>query len=493
MTEQKQPPLNDKELATLENHLESLINRYVDPQDALLGPDGVFWNPISGGPDGRGFDNNELPPYRTLQELRQMRVVGKFFAWGASTYGSPRQGGGGGGNGYAINGYESRINYIVGTGHTYNVVKKNRKIDKTLADRATENVTNFIREWCKKNKWKARQQESQKRADRDGELFFRKFYPDDGYMLLRFVEPSNVIDATGQDDEYDNTLGVRTKLDDIETPIAYNVADASGKGAWVDAGEIQHRKYNVDASLKRGIPLYWPIRHSLNRAVTILRNNSLAIKIQTAIALIRQRNGSKQATQSFLSANRSAQIKNGDNEPKNVFRYPGGSIIDGDANTEYKFPTVGADPEKSVAALQAELRHCAVALQMPEYMFTADASNNNKASSITAETPGLKRFERDQESTIEYDLELINEAIEFAVEKGLLDRAEVNAVRIEASAPELTPRDSTKEAQARETDINAGILSLQTASAKAGYVYEDEQANIASHEEKNGGLPPELF
>ena len=44
--------------------------------------------------------------------------------------------------------------------------------------------------------------------------------------------------------------------------------------------------------------------------------------------------------------------------------------------------------------LQAELRAIAARLVMPEFMFTSDASNANYASTMVAEGPAVRMFER---------------------------------------------------------------------------------------------------
>ena len=164
--------------------------------------------------------------------------------------------------------------------------------------------------------------------------------------------------------------------------------------------------------------------------------------------------------------------------------------MDSNADTEYEFPKIGADPEKSVKALHAELRLCAVAIQFTEYMFSGDASNNNRASSETAETPTIRRFHRDQERTAQADLELIREAVKLAEENGLLHKGDFDAVNIEATPPDIEPRDKLKEVQVMQILTGLRVMSLQTAASKSGLLYEEEQNNIRDHEERDGDLPP---
>jgi hypothetical protein len=62
---------------------------------------------------------------------------------------------------------------------------------------------------------------------------------------------------------------------DVETVIAYYV-----DGEAVDPAEIQHRKANVDANVKRGIPTWWPVSSNLRRAEKLLRNMTTVAEIQ---------------------------------------------------------------------------------------------------------------------------------------------------------------------------------------------------------------------
>ena len=59
----------DRDIKRIEKYVENLIHDYVDPKEAFLGPDGEYWNPISGGTKGAGFGLIEQPPYRTTPEL----------------------------------------------------------------------------------------------------------------------------------------------------------------------------------------------------------------------------------------------------------------------------------------------------------------------------------------------------------------------------------------------------------------------------------------
>jgi capsid protein len=117
------------------------------------------------------------------------------------------------------------------------------------------------------NHWHQRQQEIVRRRDRDGEAILRFFTAADGTVRVRFVEPDQVFTPPDQAGNPAARLGVLTDQHDVENVIGYFV-----DGRLVDGAEIQHRKANVDANVRRGLPLFYPVRKNLRRAEKLLRN-----------------------------------------------------------------------------------------------------------------------------------------------------------------------------------------------------------------------------
>jgi hypothetical protein len=444
----------------LASYLESQVSlwdSYVDPREAYLGNDGELWEGIGGS-----VSPLEELPFRTCAELFQIQSVARIL-WRD--------------NEFAKNAHKNRINYIIGQSHTYVVVGK----DESAQQASIHRVQQVLDDILKANDWHRRQREIKLRDDRDGETIIRKFRKPDGITTWRFVEPRQVQPPPNA--EPHQSFGVETLKDDYETPYAYFI-----DGEPVAADWIQHRKWNVDSSIKRGYPLLYPVRKNLVRASKLLRNMSMATEIQTAIALIRKhQQASKEAVRAFTAA-KADQDAARRGQPGNVLRYGPGSILDAPEGTAYEIPPQ-LDPTKTVAALQAELRAIASLLVMPEFMLSSDASNSNFASTLVAEGPAVKNFESEQKTQIEYDLELINDALEYAAEVGLIDQADLRAVTINAQPPTVQSRDELKEAQVRQIDMGLGLLSPQTATAQIGQSYDQEQTNIELHAEKSGAMP----
>jgi capsid protein len=324
------------------------------------------------------------------------------------------------------------------------------------------------------NHWQRRQQEIVRRYDRDGEVFLRFFVNERGETRVRFVEPAQVATPSARAGEPGVSFGIQTEPDDVETPLAYYI-----DGTAVDAAEIQHRKANVDANVKRGLPLFYPVRKNLRRAEKLLRNMSVVAEIQSAIALVRKhRQATRSGVQQFAAAQADVSVTSpATGQTTNFRRFGPGTILDSHGGIEYDFPAAGLEAGNYVAILQAELRAIASRLVMPEFMLTSDASNANYASTMVAESPALRMFARLQAELVSDDLRVMWRVLDAAAAAGRLPREALEAVEVQVAPPTLEVRDPLKEAQTFRIEHASGILSPQTWSQKRGLDYEQEQAN----------------
>lgn len=436
---------------------DSLWDDFVDPRDAYFDPDGGWW-PAVASVSGRTARSGEGP--FSEQALRELREQCRRLA---AT------------NEFAINGHENRISYIVGAGHSYRAaVCKGMEAPAEVPMQVQKLLDEFLDE----NRWQARQQEIVRRIDRDGEAFLRFFVDAAGLTRVRFIEPDQVVTPATLAADPSASFGIQTDSQDVETVIGYYV-----DGEFVDAGEVQHRRANVDFNVKRRLPLYTPVRKNLRRAEKLLRNMSIVAEIQSAIALIRKHRGaSRSGIEQFVAADADASATSSlSGRTRHYSQYGPGTILDAPAGLEYDFPARGLDASSFVAVLQAELRAIAARLVMPEFMFTSDASNANFASTMVAEGPALKMFERLQASTIEQDRAVMWRVVDNAVRAGRLPHDVRSVVEIQIIPPSLHVRDQLRQAQVDRIAFDSGILSPQTWSQHLGLNYDQEQKNLATH------------
>jgi hypothetical protein len=448
-------PSSDPRLLRMERHLaeafDEIWDHFVDPADALFDADGTRWAEVGAGlaPGAAG-----AAAFTSEQQLREIREQCRALAVT---------------NEFAINGHENRISYIVGSGHSYRATARPEHPD---ADRLVREVQGVLDEFLKTNGWHKRQQEIVRRRDRDGEVFLRFFLGPDGITRVRFVEPSQVSTPPRLAGDAAAGFGIQTDADDVETALGYYI-----DGQWVDADRVQHRKANVDANVKRGLPLFYPVRKNLRRADKLLRNMSVVAGIQSAIAIIRKHaSGTRSTVQQFVQAQADASVgSQATGRTSHFQRYAPGTILDAFAGTDYEFPAATIDASRYVAVLQAELRAIAARLVMPEFMLTSDASNANYASTMVAEGPAVRMFERLQHETIEDDLEVMRRVVSGAVESGRLARDALRAVEIQGIPPSLAVRDRLKEAQADRILVQCRAMSVETLAMRHGLDPKREQ------------------
>lgn len=454
----------ESELA--EKVLESinLMANYSDPQERFRGPDGELWFPLGGNREGES--PTDQSNFTDEDQLTKARDYCRLLA---------RK------NPYAINIHENLISYVVGEGHKYTIVAKK---DSGVSESSIEQAQAALDNWLKENAWCKRQQETVVRLDRDGEVFIRKFVGEDGMMRLRFVEPFRIRQPAGNPRA---TWGIECDPDDVETVVAYHIAPLTAAGEWesVAAEEIQHRKINVDSNVKRGVPTTWAIGPVLERVARLMDNMGVIAEIQTAIAMIRRHIGGTKAGLENMRSTKADYTKVSPTGKTEYYeRRKKGAIIDANANTEHEFPPA-PDVSGWIEGASFNLRGAAARIPLPEFMLTSDASNSNYSSTMIAESPAVRMFQRRQASQREDDLEIIWEAIELMAAAGLFPVDDLPLLDIQCEPPTVEVRDEKAEAETLLMYMKEKVLSPQTVTATIGSDYEQEQANIEQHEKEH--------
>jgi hypothetical protein len=156
---------------------------------------------------------------------------------------------------------------------------------------------------------------------------------------------------------------------------------------------------------------------------------SVVSEIQSAIAIIRKHQSSPRTAVQQLAAGQAdvSVTRAGTGKTTHFRRYAPGTILDSSGGIEYDFPAAGLNAGSYVTVLQAELRAIASRLVMPEFMLTSDASNAAYASTMVAEGPAVKMFERLQAQQVADDLELMWRVVQAAIDAGRLP-AEVRQI-----------------------------------------------------------------
>jgi hypothetical protein len=468
------------ELAEAQRHNDrieealSVFDNYVDPRDAYRDSDGTDWNVLGAGVGGKNRPATDFAGFANEQELTDAReLCRRMFT----------------NNEFVINGHNVRINYAVDTGFQFKAVAKDAsKANPELVYQLQE----FIDELLEENHWARRQRETVLRYDRDGEAFRRRFRQPDGLTMYRFIEPWQVTSLSIDETSRNLAFGVECEPDDDEKPVRYYVATISGENPQaIDAEDVQHLKANVDMNVRRGVPLFWPAGRNARRVTSVLRNVGIKDELAAALCVNRKHSSATTGTAASAFASGAATLRTTNPSTGAVTNhkaYGPGTILDTSKNTEYEALNIADGIDQMVMGLDAMLRALAAAAGLPEFMLTSNASNGNYSSTMVAEGPAVRTFRTIQSMLKAADLELIDDAIEWAIQCKRLPEGILDEVEIQVELPQLSTRDAAAEANANKTYLDAKVLSRQTLSSKLGLEYDQEQENIKAHDMAH---PPE--
>jgi len=466
------------------NLLWDWVNPYSQLLDQLRTDDGRLFLAPSTVSDRRYGAN--WPWWRTWQEHAILRAQSRFLVVESDLAAG------------ALSGLAS---YVVADGYTYRVTaRKGRKPPPALVDAVQQEVDDHL----KRNGWAALELELFKRSRRDGEFFLRHFPLDDGTTDVRVVEPEQVLDDPDLPLEI-GSFGVENAPGDVSRHVAYHVCYEGDptQGERVETGTLLHLRCNVDCTIKRGMPDFVYATHdALRSAGRCIQAMVESATVQASVAEIRQHEvNTRSQVQEFQDDEADYQTRNpATGDLVNNRRITPGEVRDIPKGFSYVPPPFSQGGPVWIQTTQASLRRAGVKWNAPEWLVSADASNNNYASSLTAEAPFTRRCQRWQRVYREAYGTSTWSAVRTAAEAGRI-RAEGRTwsweeVRrecdLQVEAPSLVIRDKVQEAQANSIKSQAGILSPQTWSQQEGLDYDQEQQQISEHNERTGGQGEDL-
>lgn len=400
-------------------------------------------------------------------------------------------------NEFAISAINAHRNYVVGTGFTYTVQARYDGANLDLIKK-TQDLVDLLVEH---NRMPEIESEIIYRLHADGEAFLRFFAGSDGLLRIRFIEPE-LIRPPADDTTPNNSFGIKCDDDDIHDITGYWVIERP----WFDltptlvpADQILHLKINSESNSKRGLPTIYAVESNLRAAEDVLQSMIALAKARSKIAVIRKVNDSPPDAVAEL-ARTATDFTVSDpiqNRNTNISHMGYGSILTTTGNVGYEFPSLNVGSGDLVETLNANLRAIASRFGITETMMSADASNNNYASSLVAEAPAVKTFERMQrmlgqaigERRTRPERSLVWNQITHAVNMGMLPRDVFEQVTIRAKGPSLVSRNRNEEASVAKQYYDMGLWSPQTITADSGKNYEEEQRNIAKSREESAKNP----
>lgn len=332
-------------------------------------------------------------------------------------------------------------------------------------------------------------QEFGRRAWRDGEQFTRKFPVDGDAPTVRFVDPEEIDDPTG------DTKGVVTADGDVADVVKYLRVDRNTAtlAESIDAADIFHTKLDVDSTEKRGISRFVSVVEYVQMLKGMIRTETLHRKLQASIVAVRTVKGSPTTVGTTLDNLKTSttQYPEGDRRREKI---RGGTIITVNEGVDFDFKH--PDNNFSDASPLAKLLICQVACATgwPYYAISADSADSNFSATLVQESPVVLMVYGEQDFFAREILPIWKWVMEEAIRQGRITGLKNVKFFEEFIAkfrfPSIVTRDQLKDAQTNNIYFMAGAVSRKEMSRRAE-TDPDEMDREKREEMEDGILGPQ--
>jgi len=403
--------------------------------------------------------------------------------------------------------------YAVRTGYRYEVrprrTLRNDAAAKELArigQGVLDDFTSFdqVESGRETHCWAAREHQAVEKGVPDGEVYARVFDQGDGTCLVRWIEPEQIRQPPGTGPEW--AFGLEHAPRDAEKIV--NVAvdyDSDGTYEVVPASDVAMLRWNVPATVKRGLSDFYSTAESLDLTQKLLRNMVTVAGIQAALPWIEQFDG---ATFTALQAHvNAAKDQNHPQFPRpfvgrdvNYRKYEPGEIPVIGAGRTYVAQPANVNSAAHAATVQAAMRAVGVRWGMAEHMVSGDASNANYSSTLVAGAPFVVRTEARRQQPLGWffvsvmwkgPIRSAARAGRFVVGGRRYSAEELSCVLdVVAIPPQVAVADPGREADVDHKDLAAKVMSKQTRRERRGLDDETERSRIEAEARAEAGTPP---
>jgi hypothetical protein len=451
------------------------MTSYVDVLDRYRDGAGVAY-PISNATDRRYGSN--FPFWTSESQLAIIRAGARVLvAMNPAAYG-------------LVNGLTS---YVIGSGYTYRVTGKP---GSGVDDRIIQAAQKVVEEFLNDNSWPEIEQELFFRSREDGESFLRMFPQPSGSMIVRTVEPEQVMQPPNSDFA-EWSYGIHTPSDDVFDILGYYVHYMSPGGAdGTDTmGEVVspdlmiHLKCNTKRAIKRGVSDFaFDTGEIFSQAAKLRRNMGEGAAVQAAIAAIRQHDtATASQVETFAGDMVDYTLYSPSTGRSQDFqRMDSGSFLDIPKGMNYIQPPGAANAPSHLSIHSALLRAAGVRHNAPEWLVSGDSSNNNYASSLTAESPFLRNCTRLQSFYQRPFLRVVRAAVAHAAAVGNLPGDIMRLVEVDSTPVSVETRNKAEEAAANQTYVTLGVKSKATVAAELGLDWQKEQREMDDMADRQG-------
>jgi hypothetical protein len=433
-------------------------------------------------PETDGFERISWPLKRQLDETESQDV--RAAALEASLT-SP----------HLIGYLKSLKRFVLGKGPTFRPVTE----DEQLGERLDQQWASFRRF----NDWDSLEDEIPIRAWRDGEAFVRRHVQRSsgpifggriapaaerelaklsisiadlkpptapaGTVFLRIIAPEHVRDPSGA-----ITHGILTAEQDVQTVLGYCYApdeNAQRIREVIPAEQVLHVKIRVDADVKRGRSALEPLLRLDKQFQDWLRYRIALNLARTAIVLVKTIEGTPGQVAGLRNAQAAERESPGQENRLKMLKPM--TTVHATPGVKYEFLSPNLNAQDARTDGRNILLAMAAATGLPEYMFTADASNANYSSTMVAEAPAVREFEDWQDFLTPSYRRIWHWVMRAAAEakavEGLRpEDLENGKVDVEVAWPPMIARDEQKEVERDMVLHGQGVLSDESLATRAG-------------------------
>lgn len=409
-----------------------------------------------------------------------------------------------------VNGYR---NFIIGAGA------------KVTADDENPEVQAYIDEFIKVNGLDGKDAEMVLNYMKVGENAVRWFTKDKNGRMARIpkirIVPFWRITKVIKDPE-DAEVDKGYEIQVFKTQNPHGTLEAKTVGT----EELQFWR-NADLDESRGEPPFLVIMRAAKWYEDWLKNRVILNRFRTAHVMFKKIKSGAPSRVSSTSSSSPDASKNKGRGGKLEKRLPKpGTVVTHNDTIEYEWKSPKLDASDAKSDGRAIILEIASGASVPEFLL-GDASNANKASTLTAESPFIrsvqfwqdffksmfgdiyqraiehgiktKRLKKTSTETVVKESGTLMRLVNKALNKVGLKEVDINGdgmtrrpvptkTTVTIEYPTLLQRDRLKDAQSNQIDQNMGLASVETLRGKAGYDHETETRRIEA--EREAGVDP---
>lgn len=375
------------------------------------------------------------------------------------------------------------VSFVLQSGAQYKIVPKAKGI-KPPESYITQGQ-DVMDGWQDQCKWRRKEKEHVRCAIVEGEILLHKARSEDGEPTIRRPEPEQLQSPPGKGELDGWRLGVRHEIGDVCKVLGYNINWMLGTqrdqpyGVFVPADRIIHLKRNVVESVARGVSDFFSNADDLDKIDRALDAIGAGTIARAKIAYFRtHKDALPGAVQNFANANATGTFYNPITQrTENKFVPTDAAIADVPDTVGVETMPTG-NTQESIEAVNLLIRlTIANRWDMPEFIASADASNNNYASILVSGSPFVIAIRQNQSDFADVWRDCMNWIITVRMAQGIIPLDFFDVCKVEVTLPDPTVSDELEAEQIRDIRFRNKILSPQTYSAQARLNYDDELVN----------------